>query len=392
MTSKRGPTLMLICSKRHEFKYHYGCQEWNQSEWMVQGTHWPLMVRSIATSPQQEVMTAVNVTVFWDVALSSPVASYQYFVGSWCLHFQSRGALKMKSMYLSKALVTVYQITWHQNAEDSSNMNHCCENLESHTMIGIQPNLHDRNAHWISGISLILHVMNQWAQCPILHYEYVNKEMCKVQGFVQYNCSYTSVKLCYLGLSKCEQCSCTKQKGSLMLTMRRNQGRTLLVNENKLGTNSESSVSTLQVLIFQASSVAITKLGSITQVRMESALVGARTGNTEKNQWHCQASGSDSLLSPALWDLLRCLSSLSHLSVSFSHNLPEAQTYLVMGYRPSSFCIPTRFPQFNNCDNRSCVGHLLPNPVRKIRDMYVLHNTCSFIFKLGHLTWAAIYC
>lgn len=78
----------------------------------------------------------------------------------------------MKSMYLSQTLVTVYQITWHQNAEDSSNMTHCCENL---------------------------HVMNQWAQCPILHYEYMQKEMCKVQGFVQYNCSYTSVKLCYLG-------------------------------------------------------------------------------------------------------------------------------------------------------------------------------------------------
>lgn len=110
---------------------------------------------------------------------------------------------------------------------------------------------------------------------------------------------------------------------------------------------------------------------------------GERTRNTEKNQWHCQASGSDSLLSPSLWDLLRCLSSLSHLSVSFQHNLPEAQTYLVMGYRPSAFCIPTGFPQFKNCGNRTCVGHLLPNPLRKIRDMYVLHNTCSFIIHFG---------
>lgn len=51
----------------------------------------------------------------------------------------------MKSMCLFKTLVTIYQITWHQNAEDSSNITHCCENLESHTMLGIHSNLHARN-------------------------------------------------------------------------------------------------------------------------------------------------------------------------------------------------------------------------------------------------------
>lgn len=156
-----------------------------RSKWM-NGSRNLLAPNGLVDSNQPPTggMTAVNVTVFWDVAQSSPVASYQHFVGSWCLHFQSRGALKMKSMYLSKTLVTVYQIIWHQNTEDSSYMSHSCENLESHTMLGIQP---------------ILHVMNQWAQCHILYYEYMKKEMCKVQGFVQYNCSHTSVKLCYLG-------------------------------------------------------------------------------------------------------------------------------------------------------------------------------------------------
>jgi hypothetical protein len=114
-------------------------------EWMVQGTYWSLIVRLIPTSPQQEVITAVNVTVFWDMAQSSLVASYQHFVGSWCFHFHSTRALMMKSMCFSKTLVTIYQTTWHQNAEDSSNITHCRENLKSHTMLGIHPNLHERN-------------------------------------------------------------------------------------------------------------------------------------------------------------------------------------------------------------------------------------------------------
>jgi hypothetical protein len=91
-------------------------------------------------------------------------------------------------------------------------------------------------------------------------------------------------------------------------------------------------------------------------------------------------------LSPSLSDLLRCLSSLSHLSASCSYNLPEAQDYPIMGYRPPH----SEYPQFNNRGNRTRVGYLLLNPLRKITDMYVLHNTFTFI--LGYPTWAAIYC
>jgi hypothetical protein len=115
-----------------------------RSEWMVQGTYWSLMVRPIAISPQQEVTTVVNTTVFWDVAQSSPVDSYQHFVGPWCLQLQRTGALKMKPTSFSKTLVPIYQITLHQNAEDSDII-HCCENLKSHTILGIHPNLHERN-------------------------------------------------------------------------------------------------------------------------------------------------------------------------------------------------------------------------------------------------------
>jgi hypothetical protein len=52
----------------------------------------------------------------------------------------------MKPTSFSKTLVPIYQITLHQNAEDSNIIIHCCENLKSHTMLGIHPNLHERNA------------------------------------------------------------------------------------------------------------------------------------------------------------------------------------------------------------------------------------------------------
>lgn len=193
-----------------------------RSEWMVQGTYSSLMVRPIAISPQQELTMAVNTTAFWDVAQSSLVASYQDFVGSWCLYLQSRGALKRKPKSFSKTLVTIYQITQHQNAEDS-NIIHFCENLKSHTIIGIHPNLHERN-----GMMNFRDATNAACHEPMGTMSYFtlwiceertvqSARLCAIQLFI---CFSQTLLLGASGLLRREWRNCTKQQGSLMLTMR----------------------------------------------------------------------------------------------------------------------------------------------------------------------------
>jgi hypothetical protein len=153
-----------------------------------------------------------------------------------------------------------------------------------------------------------------------------------------------------------------------MLT-NRTKGEHFLSNEHNLGTN----VSTLivEVLTFQASSVAITKLGSLRPGEN-----GKRTCQSKASE-HCQVS-------PSLWDLLRCLSSLSHLPVSCllsparricqQHKLIPLRVHVLV-YQPISFT--STEPTWDIC---------FQNSSSKIRDTCALRNACVFTFMIPDMS------
>lgn len=100
---------------------------------------------------------------------------------------------------------------------------------------------------------------------------------------------------------------------------------------------------------------ATTRLHSSNPVRMERALIRAKTERQERDNSIVKCLAVF-LCGTLLW----CLSSLTP-PVSFSY-MPQEQVYTAMGHRSSSSCILTSFSQINNPGIKKSEKELFCNP------------------------------